>query len=129
MEVEAKVLLMTVERIDGVLRRDYQPLTLERAGIFFFPLTWTVVHPIGPDSPLFGRTREDLERLQAEFLILIKGYDDTFSQTVHARYSYRYNDLVWGTRFRPAFEIDPAGDIEVHVNRISDYSPVGAEET
>ena len=38
---------------------------------------------------MFGLTAEDLERLQAEVMILIKAYDDTFSQTVLARYSYR----------------------------------------
>ena len=122
MEVEARVMLMTVERSDGGLKRNYEVLNLERPGIFFFPLTWTVVHPITADSPLFGRTAADLERLQAELMILIKGYDDTFSQTVNARYSYRYDEVAWGARFTPAFEIDEEGAIDVHVDRISNFA-------
>jgi inward rectifier potassium channel len=123
MELEARVMLMTVTRSDGTLKRDYEVLTLERQGIFFFPLTWTVVHPINSESPLFGKTSEDLELLQAEVLILLKGYDDSFSQMVNARYSYRYDEFVWDARFTPAFEIDDEGGIEVYVDRISNHAP------
>jgi inward rectifier potassium channel len=125
-EVEARVLLMTVDFSDGARKRSYVVLPLERPGIFFFPLTWTVVHPITPESPLYGKTREDLEREQAELLILIKGYDDSFSQTVQSRYSYRYDEIVWGARFTPAFEIDDKGGIDVHVNRVSDHTSATA---
>jgi inward rectifier potassium channel len=125
-EVEARVMYMTVDRSGGARKRNYVVLPLERPGIFFFPMTWTIVHPITPDSPLHGKTREEMERDQAEFLILIKGYDDTFSQTVQARYSYRYDEVVHGARFTPAFEIDDKGDIDVHVNRVSDHTGVTA---
>ena len=53
-----------------------------------------------------GEDAEDLRRLQAEVLILIKAYDDTFSQTVLARHSYRHEEIVWGQRFTPAFFVD-----------------------
>jgi inward rectifier potassium channel len=76
---------MTVEGPPGAMKRKFEPLKLERDGIYFLALTWTVVHPIDETSPLYGKTVEDLARLQAEFLILIKGFDDTFSQTVHSR--------------------------------------------
>ncbi len=95
MEIEARVLLMTVEQADGALRRRYKPLALERSAVQFLPLTWTVVHPIDEASPLRGKTAQDLERLQAEFLILIKGFDDTFFQTAHVRHSCRYEEVVW----------------------------------
>lgn len=106
MELEAKVMLMTVEGKPGNLKRDYRVLKLERNNVYFFPLTWTIVHPIDEHSPFHGKTADDLERLQAEILILIKGFDDTFSQTVHSRYSYRYDEIVWGARFAPAFDVD-----------------------
>ena len=118
MEVEAKVLLMTVEGARGEMKRTYYPLGLERAGVQFLPLTWTVVHPIDDQSPLAGKTAADLERLQAELLILIKGYDDTFSQTVHARFSYRYDELLWGQRFAPAFHVDSRGDLVLETDKV-----------
>ncbi|MDQ6706710.1 MAG: ion channel [Acidobacteriota bacterium] len=119
MELQARVLLMTVEDVGGRLQRQFKELKLERDQVIFFPLTWTVVHPIDPDSPLFGLTAADLESLQAEALILIKGIDDTFSQTVHVRYSYRYDEIEWGAKFAPAFEVDSDGDLRLEVNKVS----------
>ena len=118
MELEAKMMLMTVEGVGANPKRTYQILKLERQSVYFFPLTWTIVHPIDPESPLHGKTAADLERLQAETLILIKGYDDTFSQTVHARYSYRYDEIEWNARFDPAFHVDEEGDLVLEINKV-----------
>jgi inward rectifier potassium channel len=60
----------------------------------------------------------DLEKLQAEILILIKGFDDTFSQTVNARYSYRFDELTWGAKFSPAFEVDGEGQVLLNVDQV-----------
>ena len=121
MELDASVLLMTVVGDPADLRRDYKLLNLERKNVFFFPLTWTVVHPIDETSPLYGKTQEDLAKSQAEFLILIKGFDDTFSQTVHSRYSYRHEDLVWGAKFAPAFDVNAHGELVLDLPRVSSY--------
>jgi inward rectifier potassium channel len=118
MELEAIVTLMTVVGPPGNLRREFSPLTLERRAVYFLPLTWTIVHPIDQQSPLYGKTHDELERLQAEVLVLIKGFDDTFSQTVHSRYSYRYDEIVWGARFTPAFAINPEGDMVLEVDKV-----------
>jgi len=118
MELEARVLLMTVVPCARGPERRYDILTLERKAVIFFPLTWTIVHPIDSTSPLFGKTAADLERLQAELLILIKGFDDTFSQTVNARYSYRYDEIRWNARFAPAFHIDEEGDIVLELDQV-----------
>jgi inward rectifier potassium channel len=122
-EMQAEVVLMTVEGTPGNLSRRFQGLTLERDRIYFFPLTWTIVHPIDESSPLFGKTRDELQRLQAEILILIKGFDDTFSQNVNARYSYRYDELEWGARFNPAFHIDESGQILLEVDGVGAFAP------
>ena len=124
MDLEARVLLMTVDNVNGQLKRDYFDLPLERRKIYFFPLTWTVVHPIDSASPLYGKTPEDLARTAAEVLILIQGFDDTFSQVVHARYSYRHDEIAWGAKFLPAFHIDPEGDLVVDLNRIDELKKV-----
>ena len=125
-ELQARVMLMVVESVDGELKRNFKILTLERESVIFFPLTWTVVHPIDQDSPLYGKTAAELKDLQAELMILIKGFDDTFSQTVHARYSYRYDEVKWGARFAPAFEVDPEGDIILDVDKVGAMAEVKA---
>jgi inward rectifier potassium channel len=77
------------------------------------------VHPITESSPLWGKTSEDLQRLQAEVLILIKGYDDSFSQTVHTRYSYRWDEVEWSAKFVPAFDVAPEGHIVLDLEKMS----------
>lgn len=126
MELQARVMLMTVEGPPGQLARKFAPLTLERDGIYFFPLTWTVVHPIDESSPLYKKSAAELEQLQAEILILIKGFDDTFSQTVNARYSYRYEEMEWDAKFSPAFHIDKAGQMILEVDQVGTFAKVSA---
>ena len=122
MELEARLLLMTVEMDDGKPLRQYKQLKLEREQVLFLPLTWTVVHPIDSESPLWGKSAQDLERLQAEVLILIKAYDDTFSQTVLARHSYRHDEVVWGKRFAPAFTVDTEGDLVLELRKVGELA-------
>jgi inward rectifier potassium channel len=123
MEIEARMLLTTVEPSDSGLVRKYKTLTLERSSVQFLPLTWTVVHPIDEASPLWGQTAQDLARQQAEFLILIKAFDDTFFQTVHVRHSYRHDEVAWGARFVPAFEADARGEMVLDLKRLSETAP------
>ncbi|HUI41253.1 MAG TPA: ion channel [Terriglobia bacterium] len=124
MELEARVLMMTVETTNGAPHRKYAPLELERSSVQFLPLSWTVVHPISETSPLWGKTARDLAALETEFLILIKAFDDTFFQTVHVRYSYRHEELVWGARFAPTFEVDSQGQMVLDLSRLSEITAV-----
>lgn len=120
-EPAATLMLMTVDRSDGSSRREFKLLPLERPSIMFFPITWTVVHPIDEESPLYGKTAKDLEALQAEFMVLIKAWDETFAQTVHQRFSYRYNEVVWGGAFAPAFALDESGVLQLNVNKVGAF--------
>jgi inward rectifier potassium channel len=122
MELEAKVMLMTVDQVDGKLQRNYKMLRLERPTVLFLPLSWTVVHPIDEDSPLWGKTAADMAQLQAEILILVKGYDDTFSQTVLARHSYRHDEFLWDRRFAPAFFVDDEGDLVLELKKVGELA-------
>ena len=76
-ELEAQVLFSAMEPDNrgGTVRR-YTLLPLERNKVTFFPLSWTIVHPIDGASPLAGRTPEDLERAEAEILVLLTGIDE-----------------------------------------------------
>ncbi|QNL22479.1 K+ channel, inward rectifier [Hyphobacterium sp. CCMP332] len=100
--------------------RNYYTLELERDHIHFFPLTWTVVHPISESSPLFGLNRKQLLAQNAEILILIKGFDDTFAQQVHSRYSYLAGEVIWGRKYEKAFSANVQGDLVVELGKIND---------
>jgi inward rectifier potassium channel len=99
-ELEAQVLYSSMEPDGrgGTVRR-YTRLPLERNKVVFFPLAWTIVHPIDASSPLNGKTREEMARTNAEVLVLLSGIDETFEQTVHARSSYVSDEIAWNARF------------------------------
>jgi inward rectifier potassium channel len=121
-ELSAQVLYTAFETNDeGRLVRRYRLLPLERNKVTFFPLSWTIVHPIDENSPLAGKTRDDLEREQAEILVLLTGVDETYEQTVHARTSYRVDEIIWNARFQSVFRGEsPSHLLSVDVSRLHD---------
>jgi inward rectifier potassium channel len=123
-ELHAMVVLSRFEDFDRVRKRQFYTLALERDHVAFFPLTWTIVHPIDESSPLYGWTEERLKAAEAEFLILITAFDETFSQTVHSRTSYAANEVVWNARFAGAYRVVPGGRFAVDLQRMHEIEPV-----
>jgi inward rectifier potassium channel len=102
--------------------RKFYELPLERSNINFFPLSWTIVHPIDADSPLAGMGREDF-RQGGEFFIQMKSFDDVFSQTLYIRSSYRFEEVVFGARFTFIFGRNDAGATTIDLHRLDEYEP------
>ena len=125
-ELEAQMMFSALEPDGhgGTVRR-YWSLPLERNKVTFFPLSWTIVHPIDGASPLAGRTAEDLERTHAEILVLLTGIDEALEQTVHARSSYRANEIIWNARFRSMFvPADERSRVSVDITRVHETEPI-----
>ncbi|HWD89238.1 MAG TPA: ion channel [Mucilaginibacter sp.] len=121
-DLEIEIIFSFNEDVNGkILRRFYQ-LELERKKVSILTMNWTIVHPLDEKSPLRDMTQDDLQRTQASFAILLKAFDDTFSQTVHTRTSYQHHDIVWGARFKPAFDRDDDGRLVLDLSKISDFT-------
>ncbi|NCD71746.1 ion channel [Mucilaginibacter agri] len=116
------------EVVDGKTIRRFYTLPLERSKVSILTLSWTVVHPLTEDSPLYNITPEDMKNSMATFNILVQAFDDTFSQTVHSRTSYQYDEIVWGAKFTPAFFHDEAGLVHLHLGKISDFEQADLPE-
>lgn len=86
-----------------IVTRFYQ-LKLEVERINSLALSWTVVHHIDEDSPLYNCTQEDVVANKMEVIVIIKAFDDHFSNIVQQRTSYTYLQFVYGARFLPMFE-------------------------
>lgn len=114
-DVETEVILSKEEQNS----RKFFNLKLEYRKISFFNASWTVNHIINEESPLYGLTKTDLKESDCEFLILIKGYDNTFAQYVNSRYSYTYNELVWGARFANIYGRSEDGRAMIELDKIS----------
>jgi inward rectifier potassium channel len=125
-ELHAKVIFSRFESVDGRVQRLFTPLSLERESVSFFPLNWTVVHPIDEDSPLFGWTPERLVDESAEFLILLTAIDETFAQTVHSRSSYAASEVLWNARFAPMYR-NVGGAMELDLSRLHSVTPAGSQ--
>jgi inward rectifier potassium channel len=125
-QLEAQVLFSALAPDDrGGLTRRYTPLALERNKVTFFPLSWTVVHPIDGASPLAGQTREQLQQAEGEILVLLSGIDEALEQTVHARSSYRADEIIWNARFQSMFlGADGRQRVAVDISRVHDIEPL-----
>ncbi len=125
-DVGATVTLSRLEHTEsGERTRKFYTLDLERNAVALFYLSWTVVHPITESSPLFGVTKEQLEESDAEFLILLKAFDDSFSQYVHARTSYKSHEVIFGQKFKGIIRAAPDGMTELDLGKIHEFEKEG----
>ncbi len=120
-ELGAKVMIARFVNENGRTVRRFDILELERRKVTFFPLAWTVVHPIETNSPLFGLSNQDLVATDAEILILLTATDETFVQTVHARSSYKPSSIIFGHKFANLYnEVEDGEPISIDVRRLSE---------
>lgn len=126
-EVEVKMVMSYNEIIDGEKKRRFYPLDLERSKIGLLTLSWTVVHPIDEQSPFYEKTAEDLAQAEVEILVMVNGFDDTFSQTVHTRTSYRYEDIIYNARFATIFSRAENGQMIIDLSRIGTTEAVSLQ--
>ncbi len=104
--------------------RRFINLSLEYSKVNALSLSWTVVHPINEESPLTGLTKQDLEDMKAEIIVMFKAFDDTYSQVVHTRHSYTASEIVWGAKFIPMFTRSADGSATVlNLKKIGEFSP------
>ena len=118
--VKAQVLLARLVKENGKPVRRFFLLELERRSVTFFPLTWTVVHPIDENSPLYGLTEAEFREAESEFLILLSAADETFSTQVHQRSSYKPAEVRWGYKFVSIYnKMEPGEPISIDTRKLS----------
>ena len=98
-DVEAKIAMTWIENLEGQRKRRFTSLLLERDKIALLPLNWTIVHPIDEESPLYNLGKKDLQKMQVEFIVQMKAYDETFAQQVNSNSSYTANEILWSKKF------------------------------
>lgn len=124
-DIEAQMFMTYNETIDGKLKRSFYPLELERSKISILPLNWTIVHPITEDSLLFEKTIEELKVAEVEIVLILKAFDDTFAQTIHARTSYQDEDIEWNSKFELMHYHNIAGKLVLDYSKLDKIEKVG----
>ena len=122
-DVRAQVTLMKGEPDGGPSRKFFQ-LNLEREHVMLFPSQWVVVHPLDEKSPLADLTEASLESCAPELMVLISATDETFSQQVHVRFSYRFEEMVWGAKFTDIYTKTDDGRLSLDIRRLDEYYKV-----
>ncbi len=110
---------------EGIPMRRFHDLPLVRARTPMFLLTWTMMHRIDERSPLFGATPQSLAAEGVEIVVTLIGLDTTASQTVHARYSYLADEIVWNRRFVDILSRGEDGSRIVDYRRFHDLAETG----
>jgi len=128
-DLSIEVIFSYNEDVDGKLVRRFFPLELERKSVSILTLNWTVVHPLNENSPLKGMTLEDLKKSEAGFAVLLRSFDDAFSQTVHSRTAYLSEEIVWGAKFKPVFDRAPDGRIILDLSKINQFDLVALPDS
>ncbi|MGF7233037.1 ion channel [Arachidicoccus sp.] len=98
-DVTIKVNLSLLLNENGESTYKFYDLPLERNRVDSLMMNWTVVHPIDENSPLLGLTVEDMQNLDFELYILIRGFDDVYSSNVLKRTSYTFDEVIFNAKF------------------------------
>lgn len=98
-DAEAKMTLGMNVEVDGKPESKFFFLDMEMKKINALTLSWTLVHPITEDSPLYGFSEEDFAHTEGEVIVYIKAFDDRYSATVAAGTSYTFDEIVYGAKF------------------------------
>jgi inward rectifier potassium channel len=115
-ETEIKVILVKNDLKTN--QREFLPLTLEVDKISFMALSWTIVHPVDDKSPMYKLTKEDLIEADAEFMILFKAINDTYSDTVYSRTSYKAHELIENAKFIPLQRTQRGNKVTVDLRKL-----------
>ncbi len=124
-EATARLTLLRGSQIEsGRLLRRFLDLRLERATNPFVALSWTLIHPIDKQSPLWGVSSQDLQRDASILIASINGYDESISAAVMARQSYPAAAILFGHEFIDVMEQLPTGEVVLDMARFHDVTPM-----
>ena len=123
-EATAKLwMLGPTETAEGRHFVGFQPMRLLRSENPMFALSWTLFHPIEPDSPIYGLSDDQLLASEINFIVSIRGLDETSAQTLFARETFAAQDVRPGHEFVDLFSLDEAGLRHVDYSRVHDTRP------
>jgi inward rectifier potassium channel len=116
-DAEAKITIAMIVDNNGKKTNQFFNAKLETQKINALALTWTLVHPIDEESPLYNFKAADFANTQGEILVYLKAFDDTFSTTVVSRTSYTFDEICYGHKFVPMYNRNDTGTTTViHIN-------------
>jgi inward rectifier potassium channel len=121
-------LLIDEETQEGEVLRRFYDLKLERESTPVFVLSWTVIHRIDEQSPMFKLDSAFLKEHQVRFFVTMTGIDDTFAQTVNVRHDYVDDDIMFHHRFVDVMTRFPDGHVHMEFEKFHQTIPLLPKE-
>jgi inward rectifier potassium channel len=103
--------------------RRFHDLKLLRNRTPVFALTWTVMHPVDSDSPIYGMAQDEMIGKEVEIIVILTGVDETFAQPIQARHSFLASEILWGHRFVDILTPLADGRAAIDYGRFHDVVP------
>jgi inward rectifier potassium channel len=101
----------------------FLPLRLERSENPVFALTWTLLHVIDEDSPLYGVSAADIAASEMNFVVSISGFDETSAQIVHDRHPYPAANVEVGREFVDVITVSDDGLRRIDYSKLHETRP------
>lgn len=121
-DAKAKVTLGMSMEENGERTNKFYTLDLELDSINALSLSWTLVHPITENSPLYNFTEEDFKKIHGEILVFITTFDDMYSNTVAARTSYTFSEVIYGAKFVTMYNRSKDGSKTIlYLDKLNQY--------
>ena len=120
------VVLRSITTAEGDDMRRFHSLKLEFDHLIAFPAVLTVRHRIDEESPLFGMTPEDFQKLDVRILASIVGVDTVIVAPVQSLRDYNYDQIEWNRRFVEIYAENEEGDWTVDYARIDETEDIVA---
>ncbi|WP_293370939.1 ion channel [Phenylobacterium sp.] len=122
-EATARISYLRSEPIGESRFRRFDELKLVKNNIPILSLTWTIIHPIDEDSPLWGMTDERMAAEAPTVMVSITGFDEAISSVINDRRTYRREDVRFGHVFADILRDLPGDMVELDITRIHETRP------
>jgi len=123
LDIRVNAALLLQENGQSVYK--FYDLALERSKVDSLPMNWTVVHPIDDKSPLMGFAEDDIKAADLEVYVLVRGFDDVFSNFVLRRTSYTYQEIQFNRKFVPMYHESEDGKTTiVELNKLNEHQMI-----
>ena len=123
--VDIKVNTALLIEDNGKMVFKFYDLELERSHVESLPMNWTVVHPLTPESPLYGFTKEDMKKADVEIYVSVRAFDDVYSNIVQQRTSYTPEEILSGRKFVQMYrESDDGKTTIVELQKLHEHKEI-----
>jgi inward rectifier potassium channel len=122
-EVTARIVYLREHVVGEARFRRFSELALVRNNLPVLSLSWTLIHPIDEQSPLWHLTPERIAAEAPTLLVSLTGFDESISAQITDRKTYRAADVRLDHTFVDIIRDLPDGFVELDLTRIHDTEP------